>query len=179
MATHKPTIICFPGAFHPASCLEPFTSRLTAAGYPNEAYTLPSVDSPDVGVADDAAFFVSVMKPHVEAGKDVILIVHSYAGFPGTVSIEGLDKRGREARGEAGGVLGIVYLAAFVPLEDETVYSLLNQQWLWWMTVNVSKSTWPAGRPGQQLCTSRLFRAGILSHSDTGASPPARHPLPL
>lgn len=138
MAAPKPTIILFPGAFHPASCLEPFTSRLSAAGYPNEAYTLPSVGDREIGVADDTAFFVSVMKPHIDAGKDVILIVHSYAGFPGTVSIHGLDKRAREARGEAGGVLGIVYLAAFVPFENETVYELLSRNWLWWMTDNVS-----------------------------------------
>ena len=138
MATPKPTIILFPGAFHPASCLEPFTSRLTAAGYPNEAYTLPSVGNREMGVADDTAFFVSVMKPHIDTGKDVILIVHSYAGFPGTVSIHGLDKRAREARGEVGGVLGIVYLAAFVPVENDTVYDLLSQKWVYWMVENVS-----------------------------------------
>ena len=99
---------------------------------------MPSVGDREIGVADDTAFFVSVMKPHIDAGKDVILIVHSYAGFPGTVSIHGLDKRAREARSEAGGVLGIVYLAAFVPFENETVYELLSRKWLWWMTDNVS-----------------------------------------
>ncbi|CAJ2502528.1 Uu.00g099220.m01.CDS01 [Anthostomella pinea] len=132
----KPTIIIFPGAFHPVSCLGPFIKALKDVGFPAEAHTLPSVGNPDIEAEDDVAFFRSVMMPHIEDGKDVLLVVHSYAGIPGAGAIAGLDKSGREARGAKGGVLGIAYLAAFVPREGESTYSMLGDTWLWWMKEN-------------------------------------------
>lgn len=88
-------------------------------------------------VADDEAYMRSVMNPLIDAGKDVLLIVHSFAGFPGCSAISGIDKRGREAGGQKGGVLGVIYLAAFVPLEGDSVYKLLQNNWEPWMDVNV------------------------------------------
>ncbi|KAK7415437.1 hypothetical protein QQX98_005888 [Neonectria punicea] len=115
-----------------------FTSSLQAAGFPAKGITLLSVGHADISVADDETFIRSNIEPYIQAGKDVILIVHSYAGFPATAAISGLDSKGRRARGESGGVLGITYLASFVPLEGESVFSLLGNSLLWWMKDNVS-----------------------------------------
>ncbi|KAM0418660.1 hypothetical protein ACHAPT_012463 [Fusarium lateritium] len=134
----KPTIIVVPGAWHPASCVDAFIQSLQAAGFPAKGVTLRSVGHADVSVSDDETYLRSVMEPRIEEGEDVVLIVHSYAGFPGTAAIAGLDKRGRRARGEAGGVLGIIYLASFIPREKDTIRSLLGNKLLWWMKDNAS-----------------------------------------
>ncbi len=38
--------------------------------------------------------------------EDIVLILHSYSGFPGAVALKGRDKRSRIAKGRAGGVAG-------------------------------------------------------------------------
>jgi len=136
--SRNPTVVVVPGAWHPASCVDPFCESLKKAGFPSKSITLRSVGNADISVSDDVAHIKSVIEPLVQGGEDVILIVHSYAGFPGTGAIAGLDKKGIKARGEKGGVLGIVFLASFVPLEGETLMSLLGGSLLWWMTDNVS-----------------------------------------
>lgn len=134
----KPSLVVFPGAFHPSSCLDTFVERLQSAGFPTESHTLRSVGNPDMGVGDDEAHMRAVMKPHFDAGRDVVLVVHSYAGFPGCAAIGGgVDKRSREARGEKGGVLGVIYLAAFMPVEGDTVHKLLQGKWEPWMIEDV------------------------------------------
>ncbi|KAK7432104.1 hypothetical protein QQZ08_001394 [Neonectria magnoliae] len=132
----QPTIIVIPGAWHRVSCMNLFIRSLQAAGFPAEGITLLGVGHADISVADDETFIRSKIEPYIQAGKDVILIVHSYAGFPATAAISGFDSKGRRARGESGGVLGIAYLAAFVPLEGESVLSLLENSLLWWMKDN-------------------------------------------
>lgn len=133
----KPTIILFPGAFHPASCLEPLLGHIRAQGFEAEAHTLLSVGNPQIGVNDDEEYMRSIMNAHIAKGKDVVLIVHSYAGFPAPAAISGLDKRRREAKGEAGGVLGVIYLASFVPFEGDTLFEGLGSAWKDWMIADV------------------------------------------
>lgn len=117
--------------------MDAFVTSLQSAGFQADAHTLRSVGNPDMGVADDESYMRSIMNPLIEAGQDVLLIVHSFAGFPGCSAISGIDKRGREARGEKGGVLGVIYLAAFVPMDGDSVYKLLRDNWEPWMEVNV------------------------------------------
>ncbi|KAI0482285.1 Alpha/beta hydrolase fold-1 [Xylariaceae sp. FL0804] len=129
MSATKPTIVAFPGAFHPASCLDAMARALEDLGFSVETYTLPSVGKPSGSIEDDIAYFRSVLTRHLDAGREVILVVHSYAGVPGGASIAGLDQRGRGARGEKGGVLGIIYQTAFVrPTPGVPL--------LWWMKPN-------------------------------------------
>jgi hypothetical protein len=147
MPEYKPSFVVFPGAFHPASCLDSFIATLQAAGFPAEAHSLRSLGNPDAVVDDDEAYMRSVIDPHITAGKDVVVVVHSFAGFGGSSAISGIDKRGREARGEQGGVLGIIYLTAFVPLEGDSLYGLVQCRWPSWMQVNVRTMSRPLGIP--------------------------------
>ncbi|KAG8423084.1 hypothetical protein J3458_000004 [Metarhizium acridum] len=133
------SVISFPGAWHPASCMSSFVSSLDSIGLPTAAYTLQSVGNASTGVSDDADYMRSIMNSLINAGKDVVLVSHSYAGFPTTWAISGMDKRGREARGEKGGVLGVIYLSSFVPKEDETLYGLLGNQWFPWIKEDETK----------------------------------------
>lgn len=132
-----PTIVVCPGAWHSEPCLDPFLQALRKAGYPAQGITLRSVGDASIGVKDDEIYFKSVLEPLIERRQEVVLVLHSYAGFPGTGSITGLDKQSRQADGLDGGIIGVVYLAAFVPVEGESLYGMIGGQWLWRMTDNV------------------------------------------
>ncbi|CAI6088524.1 unnamed protein product [Clonostachys chloroleuca] len=133
-SAERPTIIACPGAFHDASpYMNSFIKSLKAAGFEAEAHGLTTPGHPENGVTDDEKMMRDAFVPHIEAGKDVVLLVHSYAGFPGCGAVSGYDKKGREARGEKGGLLGVVYIAAFVPQEaDSTVSAMLGGGWAPW-----------------------------------------------
>lgn len=68
----------------------------------------------------------------IDNGKDVIILAHSYGGLvaAGVIANPGLDQRTREAQGSKGGVVGIVYLAAIIPAEDEGILQLVGGKWL-------------------------------------------------
>ena len=54
-------------------------------------------------------------------GKEVVLVSHSYGGVPGSGSVEGFDKTARDSKGEAGGVIACVFIAAGLPLKGHSL----------------------------------------------------------
>lgn len=49
-----------------------------------------------------------------DEGKDVVLFMHSYGGMPGAAAATGLAKSQRAQEGKAGGVIGLLFLGAFL-----------------------------------------------------------------
>jgi hypothetical protein len=107
-------------------------------GFPAEAYSLRTVGNPDAVVDDDSQYMRSVIIPHLDEDKDVIFIVHSFAGFAGSAAISNLSRKSRESRGEKGGIVGVVWLSAFVPSEGVTAFNMLGGTWAPWHDVHVS-----------------------------------------
>ncbi|KAL3466967.1 alpha/beta-hydrolase [Aspergillus heterothallicus] len=119
MASTKPTVLLIPGAWHQGSTFEPVAKVLREMGYDAETITLPSVGGPSSTTAYDDANHIQdkYLSDLVAEGKEVIIVMHSYAGIPGTESVKGFAKRELAAQGKQGGVVAIVYIAAFlVPL---------------------------------------------------------------
>lgn len=56
---------------------------------------------------------------------DVVLVVHSYAGIPGTAAIQGLNKASRAKEAKTNGVVGILYIAAAIPEVGESLRSIM------------------------------------------------------
>lgn len=128
----KPHILIIPGAWYPASNLDTFIESLEAAGYSAEAFSLPSFNTAGVSVQDDEDQVKVLLTSLIDNGKDIIILAHSYGGLvaAGVIANPGLDKRAREAQGSKGGVVGIVYLAAIIPAEDEGILQLVGGKWL-------------------------------------------------
>ncbi|KAJ5668097.1 uncharacterized protein N7477_006667 [Penicillium maclennaniae] len=112
----KPTILLIPGAWHEAGIFDTVAAILRAQGYPVESMTLPSAGGPvSTTVADDAEYIRGrYLKELVAQGKEVVMVMHSYSGIPGTESIQGLARKDLEAQGKQGGVVAIVYISAFL-----------------------------------------------------------------
>ncbi|KAI9925301.1 hypothetical protein MW887_006228 [Aspergillus wentii] len=114
-----PTIILIPGAWLTPTFYQPFLRTLTSAGYPTHYAAYPSLDPSNPHTADcqtDTNAITTTTTPFIDAGQDVILFMHSYAGMPGSAAaaVTDLAKPSRSRQGKKGGILGLVFLAGFL-----------------------------------------------------------------
>jgi pimeloyl-ACP methyl ester carboxylesterase len=129
MAHSKATIVLVTGAWHPSSAYEDLIALLEKAGYPVLVTTLPSLNPKDPSGCDctsDAASVREQFLPTIEEGKDVIVLCHSYGGIPAGGAARGLSKSVRMKQGDKGGVVGLIYLSAFVVPEGMSLVDYLG-----------------------------------------------------
>jgi hypothetical protein len=116
MATENPTILLIPGSWHQGPAFEPVASLLRARGYVAETITLPSAGGPTSSTATDDAKHIqdNYLKPLVAQGKNIVLVMHSYSGLPGTESVKGFARKDLAAQDKNGGVVGLLYESALL-----------------------------------------------------------------
>lgn len=123
MATPKPTILLVPGAWHTPAHYSTLLKLFESSSYPTTSSALPSVTSSTplaVTVSTDIDFVRdTLILPLLDAGKDVIVLSHSYGGFVGGAAAKGLSKSERAAEGKEGGVVGLIFVAAFLGKEGQ------------------------------------------------------------
>lgn len=114
-------------------------AQLEQAGYNTRTLGLITVNHPKVDVSADAVeLIVAILSPLIEQqGKDIVLYLHSYAGFPGSHAIKGLSKQERLAAGKQGGILGLIYQSAFIPKEGDTLLKMIGGSYAPWQDPNV------------------------------------------
>ncbi|KAK4232694.1 Alpha/beta hydrolase fold-1 [Achaetomium macrosporum] len=124
-----PTIVLVPGAWHSPQHYTPLIDALKAQKYEVVSERLPSVGSStplDQSVAKDSAFIKNaLLLPVINGGKDVLLLMHSYGGCPGADAAKDLSKAERQAAGKKGGIVGLVFMCAFVASEGASLKSSL------------------------------------------------------
>lgn len=89
---------------------------LETAGYPVHYVSYPSCDSASADCQQDAiAIRDLAIKPLIEdQGKDIIVLMHSYASMPGASAAKGFSKTERQRNSQAGGILGLICVGAFL-----------------------------------------------------------------
>lgn len=135
----SPKFVLVPGAFHLQSAMDILESQLTEAGYTTHSFGLPTVDNAKLTITDDAiALEGEVLHPLIEQqGKDVVLYLHSYAGFPGSAAIKDYSKAERLAAGKQGGIIGLIYQSAFIPLPGDSLLKMLGGKHAPWQKPDV------------------------------------------
>jgi hypothetical protein len=73
---------------------------------------------------DDAIAIQNVISKLANDGQQIILVMHSYGGIPGTESAKGLSREIRQAKGKAGGIIALVYVSAYLIKEGMSVLSV-------------------------------------------------------
>lgn len=123
----KPVLAIVPAAWHAPVHYSAYIHQLRSAGYATVTERLPSCGSPNPraqSVAVDAAFIRErLLMPAISAGKEVVVIMHSYSGGPGAMAAEGLSVAERHAAGQVGGVVGLIFISAFIAEEGQTLVS--------------------------------------------------------
>jgi len=112
------TILLVPGAWITPAAYQPFLQALHDEGYDARCASYPSLDPKDptnLDVQADTEAIAAVLRPIVEEEeKEVLLVLHSYAGMPGAAAAVGLSRSQRAKEGKAGGVVGLSFIGAFV-----------------------------------------------------------------
>ncbi|OAK98527.1 alpha/beta-hydrolase [Phaeosphaeriaceae sp. SRC1lsM3a] len=135
------------GSFHKASSMNSFLGALCAQGYKASCPQLPTADParlvadpsnpsfnqppPPNGVPEhieDAKVLIAALKELIEdEGKEVLLVAHSSGGWSATeAATHSLRKSSRKDAGKSGGLIGILYIAAFLIKPGESVYSIFS-----------------------------------------------------
>ncbi|KAA8647711.1 hypothetical protein EYZ11_000174 [Aspergillus tanneri] len=113
----KPALIFAPGAWYPPTAFNPIIEKLTPHGYTCDTVAFPSIQQkPAVqDLHQDIDAVRSLVETKADAGKDVIVVSHSWSGLPVNSALDGLSKAEREQDGKAGGVIRLVFISAFIP----------------------------------------------------------------
>ena len=144
VSARKPIIALIPAAWHSPVHYNQYTDQLRLAGYDTVSYRLPSCGSANPkaqSVAADA-FFINrnLLMPSINAGKEVVLVMHSYGGGPGAVAAKGLSLAERRAAGKSGGIVGLIFICAFVAKEGQSLLSGSGGKFAPWVIEYVSAS---------------------------------------
>jgi pimeloyl-ACP methyl ester carboxylesterase len=129
-------IILVPGSFSPPSFYTFVSKTLQEHGFHHvSSVGLLSACRPDelrhppARMSDDALYIREVVQHHITKGRDILLVMNSYGGFPGTQAIQGL-RSGIESSapgGREGKVLGMIYLSSFLPRKGDSLRSVMGE----------------------------------------------------
>lgn len=136
----QPTLVFSLGAWSTPAVFDGVRARLGALGFPSECPTYPSAgaEPPYKSLEDDVSTLRRVLVAFTDQGKDIIIVAHSYGGVVASSAVEGLAKSTRAERGKQGGVIKVVYVAAFALDKGQSLLGLLGGNYLPWMRVEVS-----------------------------------------
>jgi pimeloyl-ACP methyl ester carboxylesterase len=105
------TVMLVHGGWHRPTCWAKLEPELQALGYDTRSPALPSSgEHPTAGMHEDAAVLAEEL---ASIEVPVVLLGHSYGGIPVT-----------EAAAGAGNVAHLIYLAAYMPDQGESMYTL-------------------------------------------------------
>ena len=137
----KPTVLIVPGGWHVPIHYDPLTNILSSHGFPCVALMLPTVGAspPGKDLYDDIAYISSQLEELVEkGGKEVIVIVHSYGGIPGTSAARPFVRKDRAQQGKKGGVIGVLYISSWGMPKGKTTMEAVEGLNIDWMKIDVS-----------------------------------------
>jgi hypothetical protein len=152
----KPTIFFLPGAWHKASCWDGVRAALHKDGFDTSAIDLPLNDPKELRnhafARDVQAIKAQFHELIDEGGRDVVQVMHSYGGCPGSEALKdtGYQKELRLKESKKGGVVALVYCTAFMLPADMTGLEYVFK-------INVGGNT-------QVTMTVRFPRRGFATH---------------
>lgn len=112
-----PTILFVPGFWEGPTVFDEVISQLQSTNLKTQVVALPSTGTISPGnpdMNDDIAAVRTVVQKLVDAGEDILMVLHSGGGFIGSSAIEGLTAKARMDKGLKGGVTKLVLLTAAI-----------------------------------------------------------------
>ncbi|CAI7633112.1 unnamed protein product [Penicillium discolor] len=181
------TILFVPGAWIAPSFYGPFLQALTVAGYDIHFAAYPSFNPEDPTTttcqADTNAITVTLKSLVEDEGKDVLVFMYSYGGMPGAAAATGLAKSQRAREGKAGGVIGLLFLAAFLVPEGSSCWGLQGGNLPPWILVdqpaanlNIADDPINYFAADVDLALARALTAEVKPHSSVAFTSPQLHP---
>ncbi len=117
----KPVVVLAHGTWHQPIHFLPFIQRLRQAGFTVVAPHNPTSGWQDSvaekSTKDDVEALQDAIRPYIEAGRELVLVGHSYGSIPATDCVPGNSVQERKARGLQGGIKAMLHIAAILPLK--------------------------------------------------------------
>ena len=127
-SSEKPTVLLVHGAWHNASCWDSIRAELKTLNYPTDALQLKSSgDFVTTHLEDTAIIRTALASLIVSERKKVILVMHSYGGIPGTNAVHGLEAAARQEKGEKGGIIHCLFIAAFLVPKGKSLIAMFPE----------------------------------------------------
>lgn len=129
--SNKPTVVLIHDAFHAPFHFEGLVRDLRAASTNVLTPQLPSSTStyqPNIFEVDVKAVSDSC-KPAMEAGHNLVLVLHGYSGLVGASAAVRLNQYAL-TRPRAGFVVKVIFVAALVANEGECFLDIFRPEWL-------------------------------------------------
>jgi hypothetical protein len=127
------------GSWHLPIFFDEVRNRLTTLGYNSVAVPHPSMGAL-AGVkdlTDDIATLRATIEECSSEGKRVVLVVHSYGGLVASGAAEGMGLKERKVEDKKGGIIMILYFAAFIIPKGSTMLDALGGKLLPWCRLEV------------------------------------------
>lgn len=141
----SPIFVFVPGAWHTPDTFDGIRDLLNERGFESEAVANQSVGAADplTGLHADISYTKNVIQKLADQGRQIVVVTHSYGGMVGAGAVEGLGISQRAQAGLPGGVIQVVWMAAFVTPKGNSVIDMLGGNWLPWMLLKVCGFTYP------------------------------------
>lgn len=133
--------VIVPASFTPAREYKDLSHGLKQYGINSVIVDLPSVGrrgSKPGTMTDDTKEISRVVTYLSDQGAEVVLVMHSYSGIPGTQSIATLSHQARSAAGRTGGISKLVYMSAVILQIGMSNFDLLGSNVPQFITIDVS-----------------------------------------
>lgn len=128
MSNTRPAIVLVHGAWHAPANYQSFVDSLIEVGFSVHCPRLPSCNNitpPPASFAEDVTAVRAVVKELAEAGKRVMMVMHSYGGMVGTDAVtDDLLRHNRASTGQPGGVVHLLYLCAYILQPGTSVFDI-------------------------------------------------------
>lgn len=147
----NPTIVFSLSAWCPSCTLDPVRAQLQGLGFSSECFTHPSVGPESLPkiLEDDVASLRETLINLANEGRDIVVVAHSYGGVVASSAVAGLLKSTRSDDGLLGGVIKIIFVAAFALDKGQSLLEVLGGEFAPWMTVEVGHFIQPISNFGQ------------------------------
>ena len=131
-----------PGAWLPPSTYQSFLGALEKVGYPTKCAELASMSPkrPELATVevDATEIWLYTLLPLIEEeGKEIVIVMHSYGSMPASAAAKGYGVKELKLKGKKGGVLGLVFISAFLIPEGASLTDGTGGALVPWIKDNV------------------------------------------
>lgn len=141
MSPHPPSTTAFlfvGGVSHTPVFFDAVNEELNKRGYESEAIPYPTIGdhTENMTLEDEYQAIRDAVEKKADAGKDVVLVSHSYGGWPASRAANGYDIESRKKAGKKHGVIELVFFSAFLIPDNGDM-----KKWSWlppWVALRVS-----------------------------------------
>lgn len=146
----KPVVLIITGAWHVPQHYHLLVQRLEKLGYDVDCPCHPTNNNatpPDKTFDDDVQQIRNIALGYLDQGRDVVAVMHSYGGVVGSNALSDLDESHRKGKAS---VIALLYMAAFIPLEKESLAGIFGGGLPPWLTPN-DKGTIDIDKPSHHF----------------------------